>query len=609
MISDAEISAKLRLIKVDKSSGKKINKNGIKFKIKNLDTNEYICQEITYPNHQTICEYETDNNGEFITPLPLRPANYQIEEIDQKINDLESIDLKNEFIKLKDDHEKLSKTVKDNKDSFNSLFMKINTVTKNYLEGDENLRKKMDSWKKYIDDKILEVNTKLDLFLNNFEGEKDENGENTIQKKFDLSGLNDFMQKLIGLENRFEDFVAIAQINNVHDKLKILDDNKAEKNELEKQLKEINDELLKRIKDNKDNIDTINKGIKSVNEQIRNINIGREKMKSIGPVKQEGQEGKEHSEDNIDINVKLDSLDPQGLELYLSRFVLKSDYDDFLKVNKEKINKMMDEIKLVNNQIKEISDTLPNKADVDDLSELRDFLTNKFEELINESTKKFSDKNDTIKYLKYLEEQIKNLYSTSRIKGDIHMPENNWLLATKPITGFSCAACESYIGDLKSEKEKFIPWNKLPTRENGEKLYRMGNGFSKMLSMLNFDSYGNVYLNPNAESNNNSDEDDIKTEIKRNKEKNLSGTLLIRTKSQRDGIALSNDHKITINKIGKRTQNNFFKKEDVKTTLLPKIKKELTGEIYEVRKESEENPKITRVFKKSHSKLNLKENN
>ena len=535
--------------------------------------------------------------------------NQKIEEIDQKINDLESIDLKNEFIKLKDDHEKLSKTVKDNKDSFNSLFMKINTVTKNYLEGDENLRKKMDSWKKYIDDKILEVNTKLDLFLNNFEGEKDENGENTIQKKFDLSGLNDFMQKLIGLENRFEDFVAIAQINNVHDKLKILDDNKAEKNELEKQLKEINDELLKRIKDNKDNIDTINKGIKSVNEQIRNINIDREKMKSIGPVKQEGQEGKEHREDNIDINVKLDSLDPQGLELYLSRFVLKTDYDDFLKVNKEKINKMMDEIKLVNNQIKEISDTLPNKADVDDLSELRDFLTNKFEELINESTKKFSDKNDTIKFLKYLEEQIKNLYSTSRIKGDTHMPENNWLLATKPITGFSCAACESYIGDLKSEKEKFIPWNKLPTRENGEKLYRMGNGFSKMLSMLNFDSYGNVYLNPNAESNNNSDEDDIKTEIKRNKEKNLSGTLLIRTKSQRDGIALSNDHKITINKIGKRTQNNFFKKEDVKTTLLPKIKKELTGEIYEVRKESEENPKITRVFKKSHSKLNLKENN
>ena len=57
----------------------------------------------------------------------------------------------------------------------------------------------MDSWKKYTDDKTLEVNTKLELFLNNFEDKKDENGENIIQKKFDLSGLNDFMQKLIGL--------------------------------------------------------------------------------------------------------------------------------------------------------------------------------------------------------------------------------------------------------------------------------------------------------------------------------------------------------------------------------------------------------------------------
>lgn len=86
MISDAEITAKLRLIKVDKTSGKQIAKSGIKFKIKNLDENKYVCQEISYPNHQTICEYETDNNGEFITPYPLRPANYQIEEIDQKIN-------------------------------------------------------------------------------------------------------------------------------------------------------------------------------------------------------------------------------------------------------------------------------------------------------------------------------------------------------------------------------------------------------------------------------------------------------------------------------------------------------------------------------------------
>ena len=534
--------------------------------------------------------------------------NQKIEELDKKFSDLESIDFKNEFIKLKEDYGKISSTVKENKDSLTSLFMKINTVTKNYLEGDEILKKKLDSWKKYTDDKTLEVNTKLELFLNNFEDKKDENGENIIQKKFDLSGLNDFMQKLIGLENRFEDFVDIAKINYIHDKLKILNDNKAEKNELEKKFKEFNDKLDKKIKDNKNNIDSMNKGIKAVNEQIKNIFNDREKMKYLRPIKQEGEKGKKLIEDNKGINHQIDSLDPEGLESYLSKYVLKTDYNDFLKVNQEKINKIMNDIELINNQNKEISNTLPNKADVDGLSELRVFLTNKFEELINESTNKFSDKYDTLKYLKYLEEQIRNLYLTSKTKVDTNM-QDNWLLATKPISGFSCAACESYIGDLKSEKEKFIPWNKLPTRENGEKLYRMGNGFSKMLSMLNYDSNGNVYLNQNAESNNITDEDEGKIEIKRYKEKNLNGTLLIKAKTQRDGVTLSNDYKITNSKIGKRSQNNFFKKEELKTTLLPKIKKELTGEVYEIVKETEENPKITKILKKSHSKLILKENN
>lgn len=534
--------------------------------------------------------------------------NKKIEELDKKFSDLESIDFKNEFIKLKEDYGKISSTVKENKDSLTSLFMKINTLTKNYLEGDEILKKKLDSWKKYTDDKTLEVNTKLDLFLNNFEDKKDENGENIIQKKFDLSGLNDFMQKLIGLENRFEDFVDIAKINYIHDKLKILNDNKAEKNELEKKFKEFNDKLDKKIKDNKNNIDSMNKGIKAVNEQIKNIFNDREKMKYLRPIKQEGEKEKKLIEDNKGINHQIDSLDPEGLESYLSKYVLKTDYNDFLKVNQEKINKIMNDIELINNQNKEISNTLPNKADVDGLSDLRVFLTNKFEELINESTNKFSDKYDTLKYLKYLEEQIRNLYLTSKTKVDTNM-QDNWLLATKPISGFSCAACESYIGDLKSEKEKFIPWNKLPTRENGEKLYRMGNGFSKMLSMLNYDSNGNVYLNQNAESNNITDEDEGKIEIKRYKEKNLNGTLLIKAKTQRDGVTLSNDYKITNSKIGKRSQNNFFKKEELKTTLLPKIKKELTGEIYEIVKETEENPKITKILKKSHSKLILKENN
>ena len=41
------------------------------------------------------------------------------------------------------------------------------------------------------------------------------------------------------------------------------------------------------------------------------------------------------------------------------------------------------------------------------------------------------------------------------------------------------------MGDLK-ENDDYIPWNKYPQRER-DKNYRVGNGFSRMLNMLNLD--------------------------------------------------------------------------------------------------------------------------
>ena len=61
--------------------------------------------------------------------------------------------------------------------------------------------------------------------------------------------------------------------------------------------------------------------------------------------------------------------------------------------------------------------------------------------------------------------------------------------------------------------------------------------------------------------------------------------------------------------MGKRTTNNFYKKEELKTTFLPKLKKETTGEISELKKSNEENPKITKILKKVNSKVNLKDGN
>ena len=80
VFSNAEITAKLKLVKIDEDSGFVIPFKGVTFKIKNLKTNEYVSQKVTYPNKEEICEFKTDENGVFITAYPLASGNYKIEE-------------------------------------------------------------------------------------------------------------------------------------------------------------------------------------------------------------------------------------------------------------------------------------------------------------------------------------------------------------------------------------------------------------------------------------------------------------------------------------------------------------------------------------------------
>ena len=86
VISNAEITAKLRVVKIDAETKEVIARSHIKFKIFDVKNNDYVCQTITYPNKQTICEWETDDNGEFVTAYPLHSGTYRLEEVDQKVD-------------------------------------------------------------------------------------------------------------------------------------------------------------------------------------------------------------------------------------------------------------------------------------------------------------------------------------------------------------------------------------------------------------------------------------------------------------------------------------------------------------------------------------------
>lgn len=82
LIANAEITAKLKVVKVDAETGNTIPVSGIKFKIFDVDKNEYVCQV----TDKKQCEFETNKDGILMTPLPLESGTYRLEEVDQKLD-------------------------------------------------------------------------------------------------------------------------------------------------------------------------------------------------------------------------------------------------------------------------------------------------------------------------------------------------------------------------------------------------------------------------------------------------------------------------------------------------------------------------------------------
>ncbi len=194
------------------------------------------------------------------------------------------------------------------------------------------------------------------------------------------------------------------------------------------------------------------------------------------------------------VNMKPDDMNSSSIKhvhLDVSRFVDAQSYNEFVKnYNKEidRVNWRLDEMKLM---VDDIINNLTNKVTDKDLKTLegnqyftKEYLTARIEEIKLNSHKKYADKNETSKNIKYLDSQIKHItdvYIKKMEKGD------NWLLASKPMGGYKCASCENYLGDL-NENNHHLPWNKIPLRDPSERLYRVGNGFSRMLQMLNIDN-------------------------------------------------------------------------------------------------------------------------
>ena len=414
--------------------------------------------------------------------------------------------------------------------------------------------------KQYIDDKIKELQSQLDLFINT-----PSKGGSEVGNK-DLNAIQDLIKRLSQLEISFKEFVNKARIDDLWNEIDKLKTNKADisyvddkyndlLNQINNILNKIN-ELNEKDNEQQEEIDDLRKKLDDIYTLVQTL---QNQLNNFHPITHDTEIGKP----NID----------------LSQYVSLILFNDYKKENNEKFSKIFAELDKLKKLIDELFELLKNKADLNDLEDLKNFLLQKIDELAIACNKKFADKNETAKNFRYLEQQIKKILAMLLNKKDDH--GDNWLLAKKPLNGFTCASCEAYIGELK-DNGQYIPWNRYPLRDPNEKLYRIGNGFSKMLQMLNFDNVdssnsppkgnqtstnffkaNNVNVNPNLnnDSNNSDNKGRFQSAYYRNKNvnnlqqnSNIQGNNSIEENSKIN----NNAHKDNLPKIKKKNINDGF---------------------------------------------------
>ena len=183
----------------------------------------------------------------------------------------------------------------------------------------------------------------------------------------------------------------------------------------------------------------------------------------------------------------------------LNDYVEISVFNEYIKEQTKFSEKIKKEIDSYRHFYNEIIETLKKAASVQDLKSLEEYLLDLLDEFRDKTNKFYPKKSEINKNFKALELQIRQLYEYI-IKKDENT--ENWLLAKKPIGGFSCASCESYLGDLKENNEKVL-WNQLPEREMlTTNTNRIGNGFSRILNLITVSGDNNNNNNPSKKDNN-----------------------------------------------------------------------------------------------------------
>lgn len=164
----------------------------------------------------------------------------------------------------------------------------------------------------------------------------------------------------------------------------------------------------------------------------------------------------------------------------------------------EKVNKMCIELDSLNElkaKIESLENSLIAKLDREEFEKWKAECD--FQQIINGLKKKFADRNEILKALRKLEDRINSLEELLRAN-DTEEVTGNALLATRPLKGWSCASCKKDLINLEGNPAQFNPWAKFPNRSPAERMARIGQGYSHMISMIKTEQLNRTQYPPHT---------------------------------------------------------------------------------------------------------------
>ena len=470
---------------------------------------DIIINEPTNNESKIINIYDTKNKTKIHETYKYEKLENQLSQLEEKIN---SINERLEEIEENTDNNTSDININKNdisklKDKFKNFEKKYNSKTqlptpapettvpqeeKNIEELNDNNDRinTLENDLNNLEDKLIKM---IDQKLNEFKKRK--SNEDLIK---DLNSqkekLKDFTDRINieiktlrnkdeELENKIQELMTFPELKKINDKIKAIEQ-ELEGSATKEDTKHILEELDKFNQE-------LNK-YKSIISNQKEMNIKtREDMLRL---KEEFDEIKQDfsSLNNLLENNSLNKL-IENINNITDKFVEKSLYENDMKLINKKISKLQMDVNEHNRNFAELMPKLEGILDISEFNKLKknvEDLMSKSGSLV--SSNKSLDTQEIIKNIKSMEAQVKIFMKKLENESEKEKERinDNCILASRPVGGFKCASCETYIGDIK-ENNIYLPWNKY---HGQDRPYRLGSSFSRILQGLNIEQNYNPFL-------------------------------------------------------------------------------------------------------------------